>query len=144
MRVFLSLESPATGKMQKDDVLLSIRGLNKRFGGVQAVRDLDLEINAGRITGLIGPNGAGKTTVFNLINGIESADSGTIEFSGERIDGLKPYQIARRGIARTFQTLNNFPRLSVFENVQSGILTESLDDEADEAKELEKGRLKER
>ncbi len=109
-------------------MLLSISGLNKRFGGVQAVKDLDLEISRDKITGLIGPNGAGKTTLFNLINGIIRPDSGKIEFLGGRIDGLKPHQIAQRGIARTFQTLNNFLRLNVFENVQSGIITKSQND----------------
>lgn len=119
-------------KCMNDDMLLSIRGLNKRFGGVQAVSDLDLEMNRGRIIGLIGPNGAGKTTLFNLINGMIAPDSGEIEFCGERIDGLKTHEIAQRGIARTFQTLNNFPRLSVFENVRSGIIAKSLNDEAKE------------
>jgi len=118
--------------MHQDEALLSIHGVNKRFGGVQAVKDLDLEITRGKITGLIGPNGAGKTTLFNLINGITSPDSGRIEVLGDRIDSLRPHQIAQRGIARTFQTMNAFPRLNVFENVRSGIITKSLKDEVKE------------
>lgn len=114
--------------MLENNVLLSVKGLNKKFGGVHAVRDLDLEIKKGKITGLIGPNGAGKTTFFNLVNGIIAPDSGRIELSGIRIDGLRPHQIAQKGIARTFQTLNNFPRLTVFENVQAGILSQSAND----------------
>lgn len=123
-------------KMHQDEVLLSIHGLNKKFGGVQAVKDLDLEISRGKITGLIGPNGAGKTTLFNLINGITTPDLGKIEFLGDRVDGLKPHQIAQRGIARTFQTLNNFPRLSVFENVRSGIITKSVKEEVKEVENI--------
>lgn len=117
--------------MHEDNVLLSVRGLNKKFGGVHAVRDLDLDIIKGKITGLIGPNGAGKTTSFNLINGIITPDSGSIMLLGDRIDGLRPHQVAQKGIARTFQTLNNFARLSVFENVQAGILSRSSRDEAE-------------
>lgn len=122
--------------MGEDNILLSVRGLNKKFGGVEAVKDLDLEIIKGKITGLIGPNGAGKTTLFNLINGIISPNSGQIELSGTRIDGLRPHQIAQKGIARTFQTLNNFPRLTVFENVQAGILTKSAGDSAERVEKI--------
>lgn len=104
----------------------SVKTLNKTFGGLQAIKDLDFEITEGKITGLIGPNGAGKTTAFNLICGIIPIDSGEITFLGKRIDGMKPYQIASLGIARTFQTLNNFPRLSVFENIRSGIISRAL------------------
>lgn len=122
--------------MDQDGVLLSVHKLNKKFGGVQAVKDLDLEIHRGRITGLIGPNGAGKTTLFNLINGIFRPDSGEIRFSGNLINGLKPHQIAQQGITRTFQTLNNFPRLNVFENVRSGIITKGFKDEVREVEDV--------
>jgi len=107
--------------------ILVARGLNKRFGGLRAVSELNLEIQAKKITALIGPNGAGKTTFFNLVGGIFPADSGEITFDGKRITGFKPHQIAQIGITRTFQTLNNFPGLSVFENVRAGIITRYKD-----------------
>ncbi len=112
----------------------SVERLNKAFGGLHAIRNLDLEIEEGKITGLIGPNGAGKTTTFNLICGIFPIDSGKIIFAGKRIDGLKTHQIAKLGIARTFQNLNNFPRLSVFENIRSGIIWGSLPEEKENEK----------
>ena len=118
--------------MSSNQVILRVEALNKSFGGLQAVRDLSLEISAHKVTGLIGPNGAGKTTFFNLVSGIYSADSGKIVFWDERIDSLKPHQIAQAGITRTFQTLNNFPRLSVFENVRAGIITRGLPLEQEE------------
>jgi ABC-type branched-subunit amino acid transport system ATPase component len=121
--------------MDPNHILLSTRKLNKAFGGIQAVNELDLDILKGKITGLIGPNGAGKSTVFNLINGIIPPDSGEILFSGHRLEGLKPHQVAELGIARTFQSMNNFARLSVFENVRAGIIAKS---ERDSTGEVEK------
>jgi len=112
--------------MHKENTILSANGLSKRFGGLDAIINLNIEIKRGKITGLIGPNGAGKTTLFNLIGGVFPLDSGEIRLEGERIDGLKPYQISQMGIARTFQTLNTFPRFSVFENVRSGIIAKHL------------------
>jgi branched-chain amino acid transport system ATP-binding protein len=96
--------------------LLEVRGVNVRFGGNHAVRDVDLDVEAGRITGLIGPNGAGKTTTFNVITGLLEA-SGTIRLDGEDIGHLAPHQRARRGIARTFQRLEVFGSMTAFENI---------------------------
>ncbi len=96
---------------------LELDGLSKRFGGVLAVDGVSLALEAGRIYGLIGPNGSGKTTLFNCITGIERLDAGRVAFNGERIDGLKPWQIAQRGIGRTFQVIRVFPELSALENL---------------------------
>ena len=97
--------------------VLEIDGLSKRFGGVAAVDGVSLSLEPGRIYGLIGPNGSGKTTLFNCITGIERRDAGRVTFNGQRIDGLKPYQIAQLGIGRTFQIIRVFPELSALENL---------------------------
>lgn len=97
--------------------LLTVEGLEKRFGGVHAVRDCDFTVREGRITGLIGPNGAGKTTVFNLITGLIKPDAGRIVFKGEPLTDLAPHEIARLGVSRTFQLLRIFPKLTALENV---------------------------
>src|SRR5687768_15248640 len=76
-----------------------------RFGGLVAVNELDMQVKRGEIYGLIGPNGAGKTTIFNLLTGVYEPTSGEIHFEGERINGMRPYQIARRGVSRTFQNI---------------------------------------
>ena len=90
-----------------------------RFGGLVAVNELDMEVKRGEIYGLIGPNGAGKTTIFNLLTGVYEPTSGEIHFEGKRIDGLRPYEIARRGVSRTFQNIRLFPSMSVLENVMT-------------------------
>ncbi|HKR10678.1 MAG TPA: ABC transporter ATP-binding protein [Pyrinomonadaceae bacterium] len=90
-----------------------------RFGGLVAVNELDMNVRDGEIYGLIGPNGAGKTTIFNLLTGVYTPTSGELYFQGERIDGLKPYQISRRGVSRTFQNIRLFPSMSVLENVMT-------------------------
>lgn len=100
--------------------LLEARAVTIRFGGLCAVSELDLALAEGQILGLIGPNGAGKTTVFNLLTGIYKPTAGAIHFAGDRLDGLAPHQIARRGLARTFQNIRLFPGLSVLENVLIG------------------------
>ncbi|MCX6260609.1 MAG: ABC transporter ATP-binding protein [Bacteroidia bacterium] len=120
--------------MESKDTILVAKGISKHFGGVQAIKELDLVIEKNKITGLIGSNGAGKTTFFNLVCGLFPIDSGTIEFDGSVINKLKSYQIARLGIARTYQTLNNFPRLDVFENVRAGIITKYLNEKDETAK----------
>lgn len=88
-----------------------------RFGGLVAVNTLEMEVNQGEIYGLIGPNGAGKTTIFNLLTGVYEPTEGEIYFEGKRIDGLRPHQIARRGVSRTFQNIRLFPGMTVLENV---------------------------
>src|SRR5215510_16315637 len=90
-----------------------------RFGGLCAVNELDMTVKKGEIYGLIGPNGAGKTTIFNLLTGVYEPTSGTIHFNGQRIDGLRPYQIAARGVSRTFQNIRLFPSMSVLDNVMT-------------------------
>jgi branched-chain amino acid transport system ATP-binding protein len=98
--------------------LLDVVGLNKRFGGLQAVKDVSFAIPAGAITGVLGPNGAGKTTLFNLLTGFLSADTGTVDFEGHSLRGLKPHRIVNRGVARTFQLTRPFMGMSVRENVE--------------------------
>ncbi|MEK7364574.1 MAG: ABC transporter ATP-binding protein [candidate division NC10 bacterium] len=97
--------------------ILEVRDVTKRFGGVTAVNRCSLALTPGRIYGLIGPNGSGKTTLFNCITGLDPRDAGEIRFKGERIDGLKPHQVARRGIGRTFQIIRVFPELTALENL---------------------------
>jgi branched-chain amino acid transport system ATP-binding protein len=90
-----------------------------RFGGLVAVNELDMAVRRGEIYGLIGPNGAGKTTIFNLLTGVYRPTSGEIHFENHRVDGLRPYQISRRGVSRTFQNIRLFPGMSVLENVMT-------------------------
>jgi branched-chain amino acid transport system ATP-binding protein len=99
---------------------LQVRGMSKSFGGNQAVRDIGFEVGDGEIVGLIGPNGAGKTTCFNLITGFYTPDAGSVRFRGEDLTALKPYQMARKGIVRSFQKTNILKGLTVFENVLTG------------------------
>ena len=102
--------------------LLAVRGLSKSFGGLRAIRDLSFDVAPGEILGLIGPNGAGKTTAFNLISGFLVPDEGDVVFDGRRLVGLKPHAICQVGLARTFQIVRPFPRLSVLDNVKIGAL----------------------
>ncbi len=102
--------------------LLTGTDLGKRFGGVQALAKVDFSIARGEIYGLIGPNGAGKTTLFNLLTGIYPLNSGSFEFDGAPLAGLKTHQVTQRGIARTFQNIRLFASLSVVENVMIGRL----------------------
>jgi branched-chain amino acid transport system ATP-binding protein len=88
-----------------------------RFGGLVAVSELDMAVRQGEIFGLIGPNGAGKTTIFNLLTGVYKPTSGEIYFEDQRLDGLRPYEIAGRGVSRTFQNIRLFPSMSVLDNV---------------------------
>jgi len=100
--------------------LLQIDGLNKRFGGLQAVRDLSVAVEEREIVGLIGPNGAGKSTVFNLINGVFAPDEGRVIFHGIDVTGHAPYRVARAGIARTHQIVQPLADLTVLENCMVG------------------------
>ena len=102
--------------------LLSVDRISKRFRGLHAVDKVSFEVPEGGIFAVIGPNGAGKTTVFNMIAGVFAPNGGRITFAGERIDGLAPDRICRRGIGRTFQIVRPFPALTVEDNVMVGAL----------------------
>ena len=102
--------------------LLQLERVERRFGGLKAVDEVNLSIVPGEIVGLIGPNGAGKTTLINTITGVHPATGGRIVFEGAEITQLKPHVIASRGIARTFQIVQPFPQMSVLENVAAGAL----------------------
>jgi branched-chain amino acid transport system ATP-binding protein len=102
--------------------LLEIANVSKSFSGLHAVEDVTFAVREGEIAAVIGPNGAGKTTLFNMIAGVLQPDAGTIAFGGQRIDGLSPDTIARRGVGRTFQLVRPFPGLSVEDNVIVGAL----------------------
>jgi len=102
------------------DPILQVRGLVKHFGGVLAVNDVDITVNAGEIVGLIGPNGAGKTTVYNLISGAIRPSRGRVLLDGRDITGWSPHRICKAGLARTFQVVRPFPSLTVFDNVLVG------------------------
>jgi branched-chain amino acid transport system ATP-binding protein len=107
--------------------LLEARRISKRFGGVQAVDALDLVVGEREILGLIGPNGAGKTTAFNLLSGFLAPDAGEILLRGRSIVGLRPHRICRLGMARTFQIVRPFPRMTVLQNVEVGALVRHAD-----------------
>ncbi len=100
--------------------LFDVRGLTKRFGGLEAVKDLDFEVEEGAILGMIGPNGAGKTTVFNLITGFLRPSSGSIQFKGDSLVGLRPHRICKKGITRTHQVVQPLAKLTVLQNVMVG------------------------
>jgi len=103
--------------------MLQVKNLTLRFGGLVANNDITLDAPAGKITGLIGPNGAGKTTCFNVINGVYKPNEGTIIFDGTEIQGKRPYKINELGMARTYQVINLFRKMSVVENVVVGMHT---------------------
>jgi branched-chain amino acid transport system ATP-binding protein len=103
--------------------LLEVRDVRKAFGGVQAVAGVSLALFRGEVRALIGPNGAGKTTLLNLLTGQLSCDGGVVLFKGDRLNGLSPERIWRRGISRTFQITATFTSLTVLENVQVAILS---------------------
>jgi branched-chain amino acid transport system ATP-binding protein len=102
--------------------ILEIHDLSKSFGGVHAVKNVSLSVAEGEIVGLIGPNGAGKTTLINLITGAFPASAGKIVFQGKDVTGQRPFQAARRGLARTFQIVQPFSKMTVLENVVAGAL----------------------
>ncbi|MBZ0274828.1 MAG: ABC transporter ATP-binding protein [Anaerolineae bacterium] len=105
------------------DIILNARGVTKRFGGLTAVGHINLEVPRGAIASLIGPNGAGKTTFFNCVTGFYTPEEGEIEFEGKAIKGLRPDQIAQRGITRTYQNIRLFNGMSVLENILVGMHT---------------------
>ena len=104
---------------------MNIRSLSKDFGGVRALRDLDLDVREGLIQAVIGPNGAGKTTLFNVISGVIAPTGGSVFFKGEEITDLPTHRIAQRGLTRTFQNLQLFADMTVLENVMVGMHSRS-------------------
>lgn len=101
-------------------MILQVIRVSKRFGGLQALSNVDLNVAEGQILGLIGPNGAGKTTLFNVINGVYAPDEGRVIFRGTEVTGLKTYQLAHMGLARTHQIVRPLNELTVRENVMVG------------------------
>lgn len=110
--------------------LLDVKGISKRFGGVQAVKDLSFHLDEGEILGLLGPNGAGKTTAFNMVAGFFRPDDGSVLFEGREIIGKRPWDVCAAGIARTFQLSKPFGGLSALENIMVGGFARALDREA--------------
>jgi len=104
----------------QDNIILQVRGVSKRFGGLQALSDVTFDLPEGQILGLIGPNGAGKTTLFNAINGIYPPEEGRVIFRDQEITGWKPYDVARLGLARTHQIVQPLNELTVLQNVMAG------------------------
>ena len=105
---------------QVEPVVLDVKGVSKRFGGLQALADVGISIRAGEIYGLIGPNGAGKTTFFNVITGLYTPDGGSFELAGRPYRPSAVHEVARQGIARTFQNIRLFPEMTALENVMVG------------------------
>ncbi|MCK5551915.1 MAG: ABC transporter ATP-binding protein, partial [Deltaproteobacteria bacterium] len=103
--------------------ILKVENITKIFGGLRALDNVTLSIKEGEIHGLIGPNGSGKSTLFNVIKGFFAPETGVVKFDGKKITGLRPYQIAKMGISRTFQNLNLFDAMSALENVSTGLHT---------------------
>lgn len=101
---------------------IALAGLRKNFGLTEIIRGIDLDISKGERHAIIGPNGAGKSTLFNLITGKYTATAGSVSLHGQRVENLKPYQINRLGLSRSFQITNIFPKMTVFENIRCGLL----------------------
>ena len=120
MQATAEISDRMTKDMSKAKVMLSIKGVNKRFGGLQALSDVGVTIREGMIYGLIGPNGAGKTTFFNVITGLYQPDSGSFELDGHPYSPSAPHEVAKAGIARTFQNIRLFGEMTAIENVMVG------------------------
>jgi branched-chain amino acid transport system ATP-binding protein len=108
-------------------LLLEVKDLTKQFGGLHAVDGLSVAVEKGEIVGLIGPNGAGKTTIFNILTGVYPPTGGEVKFNGEIVSGLKPWNVCKKGIARTFQLVKAFPNITVLENAMIGALVRTKD-----------------
>ena len=106
--------------------MLTVTDVSISFGGLRALDNVNVHVEQGTVCSLIGPNGAGKTTLFNVITGVLRAGSGTVKFMNRDITRLRPYQICRIGIAKTYQLRNSFPNLTVFENIRSGFLKDDI------------------
>lgn len=120
--------------------ILELKGVSKSFGGIRALNDVSFTLAEGEIVGLIGPNGAGKTTLVNVITGTSHASSGKVLFSGDDVTKQRPYQAARRGLSRTFQIVQPFPRMTVLENVAAGALFGDVNSKGDVKSAMETAR----
>lgn len=109
-----------TGDVRRSDSTLVVEGITVRFGGLTALDDVSFTASAGEVVGIIGPNGAGKTTLFNVICGFVAPDAGRLSWEGQPLDGVRPQQLTRRGVARTLQGLGLFEGLTAAENVMTG------------------------
>jgi branched-chain amino acid transport system ATP-binding protein len=109
------------------DTLLHVRGVTKRFGGLVANKDISFQVGHGELVGLIGPNGAGKSTLFDVLTGVQPPDAGSVILDGQPITGLRPDEISRRGVGRTFQKLRPFSQMTVLENVMVGAFQRTSD-----------------
>ena len=116
----MTLESKQPMAEQSNDVVLRVAGISKRFGGLQALSDVGITIGRGQVYGLIGPNGAGKTTFFNVITGLYTPDSGSFELAGRPYRPTAVHEVAKAGIARTFQNIRLFAEMTALENVMVG------------------------
>jgi branched-chain amino acid transport system permease protein len=116
-------------KPPSGEILLSVRGLSKSFGGLKAVQDVSFDVRRGMILGIIGPNGAGKTTLFNLLNGFLPPSSGEVVFDGRNMVGCRPHVLCRAGVGRTFQIMRPFPRMSVRDNVRVGAYVQAANEQ---------------
>lgn len=112
-------------------VLLEVNDVTKRFGGLTAVKNVTFKLEKGELTGILGPNGAGKTTLFNLLTGFMQPTSGTVTFNGEALQGLAPYKVVNRGMARTFQLCRPFVGMNLLENVVVACLSPRAHDDKD-------------
>jgi branched-chain amino acid transport system ATP-binding protein len=121
--------------------LLELKNVSRSFGGIHAIRNVSLKLEAGQIVGLIGPNGAGKSTLVNVITGVHPATAGEVLHKGTAIRRLKPFQISARGIARTFQVVQPFPGMTVVQNVMAGAMFAAGIASMAEAREVAMGHL---
>ena len=120
---------PAIRRAPSGEVLLSVKGLSKSFGGLKAVQDVSFDVHRGMILGIIGPNGAGKTTLFNLLNGFTPPNAGEVMFEGRNMVGCRPHVLCKAGVGRTFQIMRPFPRMSVRDNVRVGAYVRAAGEE---------------
>ncbi len=116
-------------KAPSGEILLSVKGLSKSFGGLKAVQDVSFDVHRGMILGIIGPNGAGKTTLFNLLNGFLPPSSGEVVFDGRSMVGCRPHVLCKAGVGRTFQIMRPFPRMSVRDNVRVGAYVQAANEQ---------------
>ncbi len=117
-----AMKAPSMSSSGSSEYALELRNLRKSFGKTEIIRGIDLAVKSGERIAIIGPNGAGKSTLFNLISGRFHPTSGDVLLNGQRINGLRPFEINRKGLSRSFQITNIFPKLSVFENLRCSVL----------------------